>query len=122
MYLSHNFRENSSRGFGYGTRDQLYKKEPTPGPGAFDCEKSETWKSKTGGGWTFGGAKKADDEEKQGGVGPGEYDPRLINISRQFKLTGRKKEKVMIDSNTGPGSYDLPDTKNKLGTRIGPPK
>ena len=41
-------------------------------------------------------------------------------MSLTFKLTGRKKDKLIIYSNTGPGSYDLPDTKTKLGTRIGP--
>lgn len=28
----------------------------------------------------------------------------------------------MIDNNTGPGSYDIPDTKTKIGTRFNSPK
>ena len=72
------------------------------------------------GGWSFGTALKSHDQQKES-LGPGEYNPKQINLARSFKLTGRKKDKVIVKVNTGPGTYELPDTKKKLGTKIGPP-
>jgi hypothetical protein len=55
-------------------------------------------------------------------LGPGEYDPKLMTVTRSFKLRGKNENKIVIENNTGPGSYDIPDTKTKIGTRFNCPK
>jgi hypothetical protein len=77
-------------------------------------------KSKTCENWTFGSGKRSN-EQSANPLGPGEYDPKLSSIARSFKLRGKNEPKVVIDNNTGPGSYDIPDTKTKVGTRFHSP-
>lgn len=55
-------------------------------------------------------------------LGPGEYDPKIIAMTRTFKLRGKNQIKQAETNNTGPGSYDIPDTKTKIGTRFNPRK
>lgn len=55
-------------------------------------------------------------------LGPGEYDPKIMTLTRSFKLRGKNADKIIIENNTGPGSYDIPDTKTNIGTRFNSPK
>jgi hypothetical protein len=45
-----------------------------------------------------------------------------MTLTRSFKLRGKNADKIIIENNTGPGSYDIPDTKTKIGTRFNSPK
>lgn len=45
-----------------------------------------------------------------------------MTLARSFKLRGKNANKMVIENNTGPGSYDIPDTKTKIGTRFKSPK
>ena len=58
-------------------------------------------------------------------LGPGEYTPKilnngsvLLNQSKGFKLKGKLPEAQKYVNPNGPGSYDLPDTKNPVGPRF----
>jgi hypothetical protein len=56
-------------------------------------------------------------------LGPGEYSPKPVStVSRSFKLRGRNEPKTIETSKLGPGSYDIPDTKMKIGTKFNLPK
>lgn len=112
--------ENSFRGFGFGQKNHIYKKDDkSPGPGKF--ETPNLWKSKTCESWTFGLGKRTNSSITNP-LGPGEYDPKASSVARSFKLRGKNESKIVIDNNTGPGSYDIPDTKTKIGTRFNSPK
>ena len=51
-------------------------------------------------------------------LGPGDYDPQIQSLSRSCKLKGRYSEEKRDEFNTGPGSYEIPDTKSKIGTKF----
>jgi hypothetical protein len=37
-------------------------------------------------------------------------------------LRGKNEPKIVIDNATGPGSYDIPDTKTKVGVKFNSPR
>jgi hypothetical protein len=78
-------------------------------------------KSKTCENWSFGTGKRSN-EQSPNPLGPGEYDPKISTLTRSFKLRGKNEPKVVIDNSTGPGSYDIPDTKTKVGARFNSPR
>lgn len=51
-------------------------------------------------------------------LGPGDYDPKVSSTGRGCKLKGRYPEEKRDVFNTGPGSYEIPDTKTKKGTKF----
>ena len=56
-------------------------------------------------------------------IGPGEYNPKFNQTSgRSFKMRGRNELKQYETSLLGPGAYNIPDTKTKMGTKFNTPK
>lgn len=121
MYFLDEYSENSFTGFGLGEKNIIYKgNDQSPGPAHFYTEPKDMH-SKTSECWTFGTGKR-NHESTSNSLGPGEYDPKIMTLTRSFKLRGKNADKIVIQNNTGPGSYDIPDTKTKIGTRFNAPK
>ena len=56
-------------------------------------------------------------------LGPGQYNPKLTSTyGRTFKLTGRNQVKPYEPSALGPGAYNIPEKKTKIGGKINKPK
>ena len=88
----------------------------TPGPGSFEIAEQRLKRNQTCQNWTFGTAKRGDSPPSNQ-LGPGEYDSKIQSIlSRSFKLKRRGEPRTIEQTSLGPGSYELPDTKTKLGT------
>lgn len=78
--------------------------------------------NKTSENWSFGNSQRGHSVQSSE-IGPGEYDPKFnLSSGRNFKLRGRNELKQYQPSALGPGSYDIPDTKTKLGTKFNSPK
>lgn len=97
-----------------------------PGPGAYYEEESRV---KNGSHHSpdharFGKSPR-NMEQKTNPLGPGEYSPKILNngsalldTSKGFKLKGKLPKASNYVNPNGPGSYDLPDTKNTIGPRF----
>lgn len=105
---------DDSAGFGFGERSR-FERGDNPGPGHYSPSPQKMYT--TSGNWSFSKGPRKNKQRDPNPTGPGEYNPKLYTTCRSFKLKGRIPNDQKSDNqDTSPMSYNLPDTKSKIGT------